>query len=58
MEVIFNRPGLGRLIVDSVNERDLPLVRGGVLVAALLFVVANLIADISYAYFDPRIKQK
>jgi len=58
VEVIFNRPGLGRLIVDSVNERDLPLVRGGVLVAALLFVVANLIADISYAYFDPRIKQK
>ncbi|RCW52102.1 ABC transporter permease [Halanaerobium sp. ST460_2HS_T2] len=58
VEVIFNRPGLGRLIVDSVNERDLPLVRGGVLVAALLFVIANLIADISYAYFDPRIKQK
>ncbi|RCW49719.1 MULTISPECIES: ABC transporter permease [unclassified Halanaerobium] len=58
VEVIFNRPGLGRLIVDSVNERDLPLVRGGVLVAALLFVIANLVADISYAYFDPRIKQK
>jgi peptide/nickel transport system permease protein len=58
VEVIFNRPGLGRLIVDSVNERDLPLVRGGVLVAAILFVFANLIADISYAYFDPRIKQK
>ncbi|TDO73757.1 peptide/nickel transport system permease protein [Halanaerobium saccharolyticum] len=58
VEVIFNRPGLGRLIVNSVNERDLPMVRGGVLAAALLFVIANLIADISYAYFDPRIKQK
>jgi len=58
VEVIFNRPGLGRLIVDSVHERDLPVVRGGVLVAAILFVFANLAADISYAYFDPRIKQK
>lgn len=58
VEVIFNRPGLGRLIVNSVKERDLPLVRGGVLVAALLFVIANLAADISYAYFDPRIQQK
>jgi len=58
VEVIFTRPGLGRLIVDSIYERDLPLVRGGVLVAALLFVFANLLADISYAYVDPRIKQE
>jgi len=58
VEVIFTRPGLGRLIVNSIYERDLPLVRGGVLVAALLFVLANLLADISYAYFDPRIKQE
>ncbi|MGM0420306.1 MAG: ABC transporter permease [Bacillota bacterium] len=58
VEVIFTRPGLGRMIVDAIYERDLPLVRGGVLVAALLFVFANLLADISYAYFDPRIKQE
>ncbi len=58
VEVIFNRPGLGRLIVDSVRERDLPLVRGGVMIAALLFILANLAADISYAYFDPRIKEE
>jgi len=58
VEVIFTRPGIGRLTVDAIYERDLPLVRGGVLIAALLFVLANLLADISYAYFDPRIQQE
>jgi peptide/nickel transport system permease protein len=58
VEVIFTRPGLGRLTVDAIFERDLPIVRGGVLVAAFLFVIANLIADLSYAYLDPRIRNK
>ncbi len=58
VEVIFTRPGIGRLTVDAIYERDLPLVRGGVLIAALLFILANLLADISYAYFDPRIQQE
>ncbi len=58
VEIIFSRPGLGRLIVNGVYERDLPLIRGGVLIAALLFIMANLLADVSYAFFDPRIKQE
>lgn len=58
VEVIFNRPGLGRLTVDAIFERDLPMVRGGVLIAAFLFIVANLLADLSYAYLDPRIRNK
>lgn len=58
VEVIFNRPGLGRLTVDAIFERDLPMVRGGVLIAAFLFVVANLLADLSYVYLDPRIRNK
>ena len=58
VEIIFSRPGLGRLIVSGVHERDLPLIRGGVLIAALLFILANLLADVSYAFFDPRIKQE
>jgi peptide/nickel transport system permease protein len=58
VEVIFTRPGIGRLTVDAIYERDLPLVRGGVLIAALLFILANIIADISYAFFDPRIQQE
>jgi peptide/nickel transport system permease protein len=56
VEIIFNRPGLGKLIVDAVYARDLPVVQGGILVASLLFVLANLLADISYAFVDPRIK--
>ncbi len=56
VELIFNRPGIGKLITDAVFARDLPVVQGGVLIAALLFILANLAADLSYAYFDPRIR--
>lgn len=54
IEVIFTRPGLGRLILDAIDTRNYPVVRGGVLVAALLFVLANLIADLANRYLDPR----
>jgi peptide/nickel transport system permease protein len=56
VEVIFTRPGLGRLIYESIADRNYPIVQGGILVAALLFVLANLLADISYHYLDPRIR--
>ena len=56
VEVIFTRPGLGSLIFDSIEARNYPIVRGGVLVVALLFVGANLIADFSYRFLDPRIR--
>ena len=56
VEVIFSRPGLGRLIFDAIASRNYPIVPGGVLVAALLFVLANLLADLSYHYLDPRIQ--
>lgn len=56
IEMIFNRPGLGRLLVDSIASRNFPIVRGGVLVAALLFITANLLADLSYRLLDPRIQ--
>jgi peptide/nickel transport system permease protein len=56
VEVIFTRPGLGSLIFDAIETRNYPIVRGGVLVIALLFVGANLIADLSYRFLDPRIR--
>jgi peptide/nickel transport system permease protein len=56
VEVIFSRPGLGRLIYEAILDRNYPIVRGGVLVAAVLFVLANLIADLSYHMVDPRIE--
>jgi peptide/nickel transport system permease protein len=53
-EVIFARPGLGSLIFQAVSSRNYPVVQGAVLVFALLYVVANMLADLSYAALDPR----
>jgi peptide/nickel transport system permease protein len=56
VEVIFSRPGLGRLIFDAISTRNYPIIRGTVLTIALLFVLANLVADLSYRLLDPRIR--
>ncbi len=56
VEVIFTRPGLGSLVYQAISERNYPAARGAILVAALLFVLANLVADLSYHYLDPRIR--
>lgn len=55
-ETIFSRPGLGRLAVDAILNRDFPLVQGTVLVAAVVYVAVNLLVDIAYAAVDPRIR--
>ena len=55
VEFIFNRPGLGRLMLDAVDQRDYIVVRGGALVIALLFILLNLLADLAYRFLDPRI---
>jgi peptide/nickel transport system permease protein len=54
-EVIFNRPGLGSLIYGAIEDRNYPVVQGGVLVIVILFVLANLMVDLSYAWIDPRL---
>lgn len=56
VEQIFSIPGLGRLMIDSLNNRDYPQVRASVLTLALAFGIVNLFVDILYAYIDPRIK--
>lgn len=55
-ETVFAMPGLGKLMVDSINGRDYTVVQGGVLVIAIMFSLVNLFVDILYAYADPRIK--
>jgi peptide/nickel transport system permease protein len=55
-ETIFAWPGVGRLVVDAIFARDYPLVQGVVLVIALVFVLVNLLVDVSYAVLDPRIR--
>ncbi len=55
-ETVFSRPGLGGVAIRAINARDFPLIQGTVLVAAVVYVVVNLIVDLSYAIFDPRIR--
>jgi peptide/nickel transport system permease protein len=55
VETVFSWPGLGRLVVEAVESRDYPLIRGCVLVYAVTYVFLNLIADLSYARLDPRV---
>ena len=54
-ETVFAINGMGRLIIQSINARDFPVVQGTILVLALLFVVVNLLVDISYRYLNKRI---
>ena len=56
IEIIFTRPGMGLLIYNAIEVRNYPLVRAGVFVVAVLFVLANFIADLVYTYLDPRIQ--
>ena len=55
-EQVFAIPGLGRLLVNAILARDYPIIQGTILVISFIYVFVNLLVDISYAYFDPRIK--
>jgi peptide/nickel transport system permease protein len=55
-EFIFSRPGLGTLALNAITNRNFPVLRGAVLTIAVVFVVANLLADLSYRFLDPRIR--
>jgi ABC-type dipeptide/oligopeptide/nickel transport system permease component len=55
-ESVFALPGLGRLVVDSVFARDYPVVQGGILAIAIVFVFVNLITDLVYSLLDPRVR--
>lgn len=56
VEELFSLPGLGRYALSGILNRDYPVAQGTVIAGALMFVLANLFADIAYAYLDPRIK--
>jgi len=55
-ETVFNIPGLGRLTVDAILKRDYPIIQGLIILFAAVKVLINLLIDISYAFFDPRIR--
>ena len=56
IEIVFARPGLGRLIYGAISERNYPVVQGAVLVVVVVFVLVNLLVDLSYSAIDPRIR--
>jgi peptide/nickel transport system permease protein len=55
-EIVFNIPGLGRLIISAILRRDYPVVQGVVLVTAAVYVLVNLAVDVLYVFIDPRIR--
>ena len=56
IEVVFSLPGMGRLLVDAINARDIFVIQGVLLVVTATFIVVNLLVDVSYAIVDPRIR--
>ncbi len=58
IEIVFSRPGLGRLVYGAISDRNYPVVQGTVLVVVVGFVLINLIVDLSYSAIDPRIRNR
>jgi peptide/nickel transport system permease protein len=56
VEEIFSVPGVGRMLLNAINQRDYALVQGSVLVVAALFVTVNTLVDMLYGFLDPRIR--
>jgi peptide/nickel transport system permease protein len=56
IENVFSWPGIGQMLVDAILKRDFPLVQGGVLLVATVYVVVNLVTDLLYAFLDPHIR--
>ena len=57
-ETVFSWPGIGNVIIVSILRRDYPMVQGALLLLALLYVIINLLVDVSYSYLDPRIRYR
>jgi peptide/nickel transport system permease protein len=56
IEAVFSLPGVGRLIVGAIQRRDFPIIQGGLLVTAAVFVFVNIVVDVLYGWFDPRVR--
>jgi ABC-type dipeptide/oligopeptide/nickel transport system permease component len=57
-EIVFNRPGLGKLIVSALNQRDYTVLQGMMVVYAFTIVLVNLLTDLTYGFIDPRVKRQ
>jgi len=57
VETVFSRQGIGRIIADAILAKDLPVVQGVIFFSAIIYVVVNLVVDISYSFIDPRVRR-
>ena len=58
IETIFRWPGLGKLAMDAITNRDYPVIQGFVLFTAVVYVLVNLFTDIAYRWIDPRVREE
>jgi peptide/nickel transport system permease protein len=56
VETVFSWPGVGRLVFNAINQRDIPLVQTAVVIFAFVFIALNLLVDLIYARLDPRVR--
>jgi ABC-type dipeptide/oligopeptide/nickel transport system permease component len=56
IETIFAWPGMGRLVVQAISTKDIPLVQASVIIFALAFVAVNFLVDLTYRFLDPRVR--
>jgi glutathione transport system permease protein len=57
-EIVFSRPGLGKLLIGALNQRDYPMLQGMMVIYTLIVVLVNLLTDLTYGFVDPRVKLK
>jgi peptide/nickel transport system permease protein len=57
-EIVFSRPGLGKLLIGALNQRDYPMLQGMMVIYTLVVVLVNLLTDLTYGFVDPRVKLK
>ena len=55
-EIVFSRPGLGKLLIGALNQRDYPMLQGMMVIYTLIVVLVNLLTDLAYGFVDPRVK--
>ena len=55
IEIVFNVPGIGRLLINSIARRDYPIIQGVILITAMIYIISNLIVDLLYGVLDPRV---
>jgi len=58
VENVFNWPGLSTLLIRSIGSRDYPVIQGTVLLTSFLFILVNLVTDLSYAFINPKVRYK